>query len=309
MPADHQSKLRALQCFEAVARLRSISKAAAELGVTQSAVSHQLRDLTQQLGESLMVKSGRGIALTPAGAELAADLHSAFSVIANSVSRIVGNDRQRVRLAICSSFAPGWLIPRLADFYRSNPGFELQLLMYAKDPELTDHVADAFVTSHPEVAGFHAMRLAREMLVAVAARTPRGARGSSRRSLITTDLAPEHFADDWKAYAKATGEALETLHDGTWLQCSHYILALEMARNGLGAALVPEFLAAPHLDSGSLMRLGPVMLPTGEDYYLCMKQSRRGEAALKLLEKWFRAQSAEIMSAPHAPPAKLISRA
>src|SRR5690349_17347076 len=104
MPAEHQSKLRALQCFEAVARLRSISKAAAELGVTQSAVSHQLRDLTQQLGESLMVKSGRGIALTPAGAELAAALNSAFSVIANSVSRIVGNDRQRVRLAICSSF-------------------------------------------------------------------------------------------------------------------------------------------------------------------------------------------------------------
>lgn len=309
MSLDRQSNFRALQCFEAVARLRSISKAAAELGVTQSAVSHQLRDLTHQLGESLVTKAGRGIMLTDAGTELAAALSSAFSVIENSVSRIVGNDRKRVRLAICSSFAPGWLIPRLGAFYRSNPDIELQLLMYAKDPELTDRVADAFVTSYPEVSGFHAVQLEREMLVAVISRRPKPAREPANRTLITTDLAPDNFGSDWKRYAEAAGETLDALYDGTWLQCSHYILALEMARNGLGAALVPEFLAAPHLADGSLMRLGPVMLPTGEDYYLCMKQSRRSEPALKQLERWFRAQSAIATSTAHTLPAKLISRA
>lgn len=72
----------------------------------------------------------------------------------------LGTGQATVRQAVRSRFAPGCLIRRLGDFYSTNPDFSLQLRMYATDPELTDEVADAFVTTYPKVPGFH--RLAAE---------------------------------------------------------------------------------------------------------------------------------------------------
>ena len=70
MRRGNPTLIRGLHYFEAVARNVSIKKAAAELKVSESAVSHQLRELTDVLGEHLFVRSGRGIALTPVGAKL-----------------------------------------------------------------------------------------------------------------------------------------------------------------------------------------------------------------------------------------------
>ena len=73
------------------------------------------------------------------------------------------------------------------------------------------------------------------------------------------------------------------------------------------AAASRPFLADPCLADGLPMRLWPVTLPAGEDYYLCMKQSRRNAPALRQIEKWFRAQASDIMNRPHEPPEKLMS--
>lgn len=74
---------------------------------------------------------------------------AAFDQIDRSIGEMPGTGQATVRLAVCSRFAPGWLIRRLGDFYSTHPGFSLQLRMYATDPELTDEVADAFVTTTP----------------------------------------------------------------------------------------------------------------------------------------------------------------
>lgn len=71
-----------------------------------------------------------------------------------------------LRLAVCSSFGPGWLIPRLASFYATHPGVDLQLRLYAQDPEQTADVADAFITAREVKPGFAAVHVLDEMLVA-----------------------------------------------------------------------------------------------------------------------------------------------
>ncbi|MEW9837664.1 LysR family transcriptional regulator [Mesorhizobium marinum] len=286
MPSDSKHSLRALQAFEAVARLGSISKAADELGVTQSAVSHQIHRLTGAVGEQLLVKSGRGVSLSPKGVQLAQKLRSAFSQIDSSVAEVIGGSPNTVRLALCSSFAPGWLVPRLGSFYAANAGIDLQLRMYAKDPELTDTVADAFISTLLDETGFWSLFLTAERLVPIA---PPGSR-PGKPKLITTDLEPARIGQDWRNYLDLSGLDLTLPGRRGWLFASHYVVARDMVRAGLGAALVPDFLVASDPAAGTLVLLDDTPMPTKQDYYLCIKEARRREPALDALARWFQSE-------------------
>jgi LysR family glycine cleavage system transcriptional activator len=299
---EHRQSFRALQAFEAVSRHLSVSRAAVELGVTQSAVSHQLRLLSELIGERLIQKEGRGIMLTEAGHKLARKLQPAFAEIDRSVGEAIGRRRDVVRLAICSSFGPGWLVPRLLAFYATRPELDLQLCMYARDPELTDAVADAFVTTLPAEKGFFALFLWPEKLVPVIAANLR--RSRETLPLITTDLQSGRAGADWTSHAGLSGKAPPVPPDGRWLFASHYLIALEMVRAGLGAALVPDFLVAREIELGSLRLLDDCALPTHEDYFLCVKESRRDEPALDSLIRWFRSQVVRPSRPNGATPAK-----
>lgn len=300
--------LRALEAFDAVARLGSVNAAAEELGITQSAISHQLRHLSCDLGEQLLRRVGRRVELTPAGQRLAGRLKSAFEHIDRSVAETVGADHTTVRLAVCSCFAPGWLIRRLGSLYAAHPDFKLRLCMYAADPKLTDEVADAFVTTYPTVPGFDALHLKSEFLVAVRARI--GGDESVRLPLITTDGPPGVVGQDWIEYSRATDLDLGAIHTGTWLQATHYVIAMEMARRRLGVALVPDFLAEDLLQEGLLELAHEEPFPTREDYYLCYKTARRDEPALRLLAAWFRSQIANgtSMNGNHMSPTHMLPK-
>ena len=284
---EFRQNFRALQAFEAVSRHLSVSRAADELGVTQSAVSHQLRLLNDLVGERLLRKEGRGVVLTEAGIGLARKLQEAFASIDRSIGEAIGSRGETVRLAVCSSFGPGWLIPRLSQFYATNPPFDLHLQMYARDPDLTDAVADAFVTTLPTDKGFYSLFLWAENLVPVVAA---GLTRGESTPLITTDLSKERIGEDWIVHARLGGHTKPVPSGGRWLFASHYVTALEMVRAGLGAALVPDFLVDRQVQEGSLKLLDDTAVPTGQDYYLCIKESRREEPALDALAKWFKSQ-------------------
>lgn len=304
-PRRHPGLIRGLQYFEAVARHRSVSTAAAELGVSQSAVSHQLRELTGILGEQLVVRSGRGIALTGTGEALAARLSIAFANLHDSIDSVVGTDRRTLRLAVCSSFGPGWLIPRLPRFIEANPSIDLQLRLYAEDPELSGSVADAIVSALPVRAGFTAIHILNEVLVAVEA----PGRRDRRRKLITTDVEPENTGGDWHRYGIEAGLDPDQLRDGPWLQTTHYMLAMEMARAGLGAALVPDFIAARDLERGALVLLDRARMQSGRIYRLCFKHMRSAEPALLSLVQWFRSEAAATVVSMPAKPRRAGSSA
>lgn len=284
--------IRSLHYFEAVARHQSLKRAAEELGVSQSAVSHQLRELTRALGEQLFTRAGRGIALTPTGRRLADRLAVTFSGLQSSLDDIVGSSRAALRLAVCSSFGPGWLIPRLSSFYGTNPEITLQLRLYAQDPEQTTQVADAFITAQELKPGFSAVHVLDEKLVAVAPPQLQAAAPGGFHPLITTDIAPETFGRDWLDYCATAGRSLGSLQAGRFLECSHYMLALEMARAGLGLALVPDFLARRDIEAGAVRYFDRALIPSGRRYHLCFKKSRAQDPDIQALVRWLRAERA-----------------
>jgi LysR family transcriptional regulator, glycine cleavage system transcriptional activator len=291
--ANRPNLLRSLQYFEAVARHRSLKLASDDLGVTQSAVSHQLRRFSDSIGRQLVVKAGRGIALTETGQNLARRLTGAFADLEDLVHDLKGSDQTPLQLAVCTSFAPGWLVQRLEEFYRAHPKTRLELRLYAQDPLLTNEVADAYVIADDVKPGYTTIPLLEEMLIAVEAprdREPKGSR--SKRALISTDVERGKEGKDWIEYCETTGMKRDEMQDGPFRLCTHFFLALEMARAGHGVALVPDFLAARDLKAGTLVPFNDRLVPSGRTYKLCFKDTRAQEPKLRLIADWLSSESA-----------------
>lgn len=279
--------LRGFQVFEAVARHLSVTQAAIELGITQSAVSHQLRHLADYLGEELIERQGKRMNLTEAGARLAEALDGAFDLIERTTATTIGLNRHMVRLAMYPSFTMGWLIAELPGFTKVHPEIDLRLVMMSDPPEISDRLADVFITSEAPRRGYWSATLFAELLVPVV--QPRLALDwPGGMPLITSETDPTNTGLDWEGFATLNGHTLQELRRGGWRCCSHYLLALEMARVGMGAALIPDFLAAPPLARGELRRLPGAALPTGLNYDLQVKYERRGEVNIRALITWLR---------------------
>lgn len=121
--------LNMLRSFEAVARHRSVTRAANELSVTQSAVSHQIKSLERWLGQDLLQREGRNVGLTPAGESFYPRIAQALDQVEMaSMSIRQKPNRDAFRLSVLPTFATQWLIPLLGKFCDLHPKVELQLI-------------------------------------------------------------------------------------------------------------------------------------------------------------------------------------
>ncbi len=289
--------IRSLQIFECVARTGSTIKAAEELSVTQSAISHQIKQLSQALGETLLEKSGRTLKLTQRGAELAQELTKAFTNIGDSVNTIVGTNRNRVRLAVCSSFGAGWLASHMPEFRADHPEIIFDIQQYGEDPDLSDTIADAFVTAKPVVSGFHAVDLMDERLIAVASpAVAEQARSARPGCLVSTTVGEPMRGSDWLNFLSFSGLGPTLWQEAQPLYCSHYATALALAETGCGPALVPDFLAERALRDGRLVRFMDGAIKTGRTYRFCVKSARTREPALSAVLAWFTAATKRKLS-------------
>ncbi|WP_372982735.1 LysR family transcriptional regulator, partial [Marinobacter sediminum] len=159
--------LKSLPVFEAVARLNSFSLAADELAVSQSAVSHQMKQLETYLGEKLFWRSGRTLTLTDEGRQYLESISSALLQIERASEQLLGHEESRLRLSVFSSFAVRWLAPRLPELQRTHPQVELSLEMSSENPVLSDRVADCFITIKPNSPAFSYELLYKERLFPV----------------------------------------------------------------------------------------------------------------------------------------------
>jgi LysR family glycine cleavage system transcriptional activator len=118
---------RALRTFEAAGRHLNFTRAAAEVGLTPAAVSHQIREIEDQLGVVLFTRTSRNIRLTPSGALLLEAVAEALDTLQRGVSRASRMARNPAHLRISTSarFATNWLLPRLPRFRADNPTLEL----------------------------------------------------------------------------------------------------------------------------------------------------------------------------------------
>ncbi|WP_166256620.1 LysR family transcriptional regulator [Marinobacter salicampi] len=297
--------LNALPVFEAVARLNSFSRAAQELNVSQSAVSHQIKSLETWLGEKLFVRTGRYLTLTPEGGQYLETVSSALMQIERSTLQLLGHEEARLRLSAFSSFAVRWLVPRLPDLQRRHSQLDLVLEMTSESPALSDRVADCFITIHTRSPAFSYDLLYREQLfpvcsqqywqtlsreLALPERQAEEGRASltpgeiSRYPLLSTHSIYGRHAGDWQEWFKAVGEPIPA---STRIQhFSHMLLALEAARFHQGIALTNDYMLSNRSDSDDFVRVPCHSLVTGDIFYFAFKTSRRKEPGIQLLRRW-----------------------
>jgi DNA-binding transcriptional LysR family regulator len=128
VPPRRLPSLSALRTFETVARTLSFTQAAQELGVTQAAVSRQIRVLEEQLTVRLINRDAGRNALTDAGEILFGGVYRAFHSIEQSVEKITGSGtRDILNVSVVPYFSARWLTPRLMTFLRRHPSIELRL--------------------------------------------------------------------------------------------------------------------------------------------------------------------------------------
>ncbi|WP_127114806.1 LysR family transcriptional regulator [Shimia sediminis] len=114
--------LSALRAFEAAARLNSLSAAARELNVTHAAIAQHVRQLEAELSQPLLFRSGRGVAPTDAGRQLAQELGEGFAIIADGVATLQRQKEDRpLNVSVTPSFAANWLMPRIGSFWQAHP--------------------------------------------------------------------------------------------------------------------------------------------------------------------------------------------
>ncbi len=118
--------LNSLKVFDSAARLRSFKKAAKELNVTPTAVSHQIKTLEEALGTLLFERKTRAVQLTQDGELLAETTHNMFQLLANVVNEI-SSTKNIITVSTTSSFAAMWLVPNLDKFYKSHPEIEVAI--------------------------------------------------------------------------------------------------------------------------------------------------------------------------------------
>jgi len=120
--------LAALRAFESAARCQSFSKAARELNVTHAAIAHHVRGLEAEFSESLIIRQGRGVAVTAAGLQLAESLQAGFSTIASGVERLRSQSENRaLNITVTPAFAANWLMPRIGEFWAKHPEISLTI--------------------------------------------------------------------------------------------------------------------------------------------------------------------------------------
>ncbi len=118
--------LSAIRAFEVAARQGSFTRAAEELGTTQSSISHHIKVLETQIGHALFIRRNRHVELTPVGAELAPILHRMFNSMADAFAHLDARRRSVLSVTALTSLPPGWILPRLDGFRRRHPEIDVR---------------------------------------------------------------------------------------------------------------------------------------------------------------------------------------
>lgn len=257
-----------LRAFESAARHLSFTAAARELGLTQSAVSQQIRSLEARLGTQLFIRKPRGLALTDNGRKLAPKVGSALQDLEDAAGDFQSaSPRQTLIVATSVSISQWVLAPRLAAFQAENPGVRLRLLSTIwSDCDRADEADVGIIYGSEKQAGPGAERLSPDMLIPVAApgvETPLAA-----GTLIET----VGVTEGWVRWAAETGVALDVERQSV-VQVDTYGLALDLCRHGVGPALVSSLIVSSALKNGLVRRVHDAAIEGPEGYFLIMRSS------------------------------------
>jgi LysR family glycine cleavage system transcriptional activator len=283
--------LAALRTFECAARHAHFGRAAAELCVTDSAVSHQIRQLEEQLGVSLFVREGRQIRPTLAAGRLMQSLQQAFELIGEACDELRDPSSLAVlRLAVTAELAQKWLMSRLADFSARYPHITLHLYEQPIDASVPGEDIDLAITygSGPQDSSAYFVRPLPTLQFFPVCSPGLFNQGNlkSPRDLARHCLL--HDDQDGKTWTAWLTSHAGDLRPARQLYFAHAGLALEAAAQGQGVAMGDNLTAQEDLLNGRLVRpfSAASMTALGQYALVCERVRLERPALLQLLD-WF----------------------
>ena len=282
--------LAGLRAFEAAARHLSFTRAAAELNVTQTAVSHLIRRLEEQLGVSLFVRKNRALVLTREAARYLPAVHSAFEDLRRATDRLRRPERDGVlTVSTTASLAAKWLVTRVAAFQDANPGIEVRI-------HTSSHLVD-FQREDVDIAvrygrgNWPGLRtewlMAEDMFPVCSPSLLQGERPLRSPEDLThhTLLHATASREDWQLWLTAAGLPV-SLATRRGLSFDQSFMAIEAAVEGLGIALGRTRFVEADIAAGRLVVPFDVVLPADAGFYIVAPEATADDAKIALFRRW-----------------------
>ncbi|MBK5569584.1 LysR substrate-binding domain-containing protein [Ensifer sp. SSB1] len=280
--------LTALRSFEAAGRLESFTLAAAELFVSQAAISRQVRELEELIGRPLFERHHRSVRLTTDGRALLGTLTSAFDMVGESLDALSGRRlSQTLKVSAEPSLAGCWLVPHLQDFQEQHPDIDLVIDADSRLAEFRSGDADIAIRhslaarSWPRV---ETRLLAKVEMVPVMAPALASAGRTLDRpeELLQHALLHEDNRQLWAQWFAAAGTAPVQLDRGAIFADGSMVLQATLRANGIG--LIDRDHARDDIDAGRLIQPFEISVPYGAFFIVARRFDALSDAAKAFVE-------------------------
>ena len=288
---DHLPSIAALRALEAAARHNNFTKAAEELHVTPSAISHQIRHLEEAWALKLFDRRPRQVALTRNGQALASLVRDFICGMQGTLESLRAEDgRQPLRVSMLTSFAYKWLVPRLSDFHARYPDIDVWISTNNKPIDFASEKFDAAIRlGYGDYPGLHTTFLLREQVFPVCSPEYLKRAGGLAEPADLLDHLLMHRIDSkisptWGDWFHKAGIDNPVLPKGPHFPDTN--MGLRAAINGQGIALARSALVNDDLARGALIKLFDVHFPSNLDYYLVCPEGKENSPRLAAFRGW-----------------------
>lgn len=281
--------LKVLLAFEATARNLSISRAAKELNLTASAISHSIAALEAQLHSKLFQRCRNGVVLTGIGRQFLGTAQAALSIMESAFAAPTSGPRD-LAISVLPSFATRWLIPRLPRLlaYAPDIRFEIQSIQALTEFDIEQSADVGIRVGSGDWAALDTLKLADERVVPVASRAYRNGR---------LPVAPEELPEcklifnprtPWSLWADRFG--LRLGEKDAVISIDDTSMVIQAAVAGVGIALARSLMVADEIDAGRLVPLFQGVEIADGGYWLAWPKNSRKRALIDRLAGWLSAE-------------------
>ncbi|PZO80274.1 MAG: transcriptional regulator [Mesorhizobium amorphae] len=283
---------QALRALDSFARHGSVWRAADELHLTRSAISHQLRLLERELGFAILRRAGKGVELTPQGRRYAHQTAKALALLASAGERNEGRGLSGSFAISCTpGFASLWLCPRIAEFGRLHPGVSLSVLTPRRLDDVSDQAADAFIAYGDGAWENKAVEpLCEVAFTPLCAPSLLNRLGGLQRpaDVLRADLLHLDDTADWARWLALA--KVDNPDPAGGIYFSDMNLAFSAAVAGQGIAMGDELTSRKALHEGRLVKPFDLAIKSPRSYFLVCDHAKAGNPVLDAFARWLRAR-------------------
>jgi LysR family glycine cleavage system transcriptional activator len=288
--------LNGLRAFEAAARHLSFTNAASELNVTQTAISHQIRRLEEELGIRLFVRQNRALALTPEAREYLPGVRAAFNDLRLATDRLLRKDNDHVlTVSTLASLAAKWLLPRLSAFQEAHPGIDVRITTSTNLVDFKSGGVDAAIRyGRGQWGGLRADWLMADQLFPVCS----PALLTGNHPLRCPEDLKDHVllhtsnanSDDWRLWLTAAGLPTNlSTHPGVTFDL--IFMTVQAAIDGIGVAMGRTSYVEADIAKGRLVVPFKITLPADAGFYLVYPEATADTPKLAAFRQWLLASA------------------